>query len=175
MIKQTVTVIGIGRVGLPLALVLADNGFKVYGIDKNEEYIKKLDKGVMPFREQGINVLKKHIGKSFFPTTSYDIIKTSDVIILTLGTPIDENMNPMFNQIESALYEMFPFIKKGQLIILRSTLSPGTTKYVKETIALKTKLKVGRDIYLAYCPERISEGNAIKEIKEMPQIFIFFQ
>jgi len=170
MIKQTVTVIGIGRVGLPLALVLADNGFKVYGIDKNEEYIKKLDKGVMPFREQGINVLKKHIGKSFFPTTSYDIIKTSDVIILTLGTPIDENMNPMFNQIESALYEMFPFIKKGQLIILRSTLSPGTTKYVKETIALKTKLKVGRDIYLAYCPERISEGNAIKEIKEMPQI-----
>jgi len=170
MNKQIVSVIGIGRVGLPLALVLADNNFQVFGIDRNQTMIDKLKKGVMPFKEKGILQLKKHIGNSFNPTTDYSVIGRSNVMILTLGTPIDENMNPMFNQIDSAMNEMLPFLKKGQLIILRSTLSPGTTKYVKEIIMMKTKLKIGRDIYLAYCPERIAEGNAIEEIKDMPQI-----
>jgi UDP-N-acetyl-D-mannosaminuronic acid dehydrogenase len=79
-------------------------------------------------------------------------------------------MNPVLDQIDRAIENMLPYLKKGQLIILRSTLSPNTTKYVKESIQMKTKLRVGRDIYLAFCPERIAEGHAIKEIKEIPQI-----
>lgn len=168
--KEVVTVIGIGRVGLPLALVLADHGFFVHGIDKNQTTIDKLKKKIMPFMEAGIRELKTHIGKNFFPTTDYSVVQKSDIIILTLGTPIDENMNPVLDQINEALREMIPFLKKGQLIILRSTFSPNTTTYAKEAIEMKTKLKVGRDIYLAYCPERIAEGDAIREIKEMPQI-----
>ncbi len=168
--KTVVTVIGIGRVGLPLALVLADNGFLVHGIGRTQTKIDKLKKGIMPFMEEGIHELKKHIEKSFFPTTSYKVIADSDIIILSLGTPIDENMNPVLDQINEVLYAIMPFLKKGQLIILRSTISPNTTNYVKEAIEIRTKLRVGRDIYLAYCPERIAEGSAIQEIKEIPQI-----
>ncbi len=170
MNKSIVTVIGIGRVGLPFALVIANEGYKVFGIGRDEEKIESLKKGKMPFVEEGAELLKEHENKNFFPTTSYDSIKKSDIIILTLGTPIDENMNPVLGQINTVIQKITPLLRNGQLIILRSTVSPNTTKYVKETLEIKTKLKVGRDIFLAFCPERIAEGKAVKEIKEIPQI-----
>lgn len=169
--KVNVAVIGIGRVGLPMALVLSDEGFQVYGIGRNQSKIDEIKKGIMPFIEESASsLLKKYLNKSFFPTTSYDVIKNCDVIIFTLGTPIDENMNPVLDQINAALSSTIPYLKKGQLIILRSTVSPRTTDYVKDTIEMKTKYKVGSDIFLAFCPERIAEGKAIEEIKELPQI-----
>jgi UDP-N-acetyl-D-mannosaminuronic acid dehydrogenase len=169
--NKSITIIGIGRVGLPLALVLAEEGYTVFGIGRNETKIHNLKKGIMPFIESGApTLLKKHVNKNFFPTTSYEYIEKSSIIILTLGTPIDENMNPVLDQINENINNIIPKLKKGQLIILRSTVSPRTTEYVEETILLKTKLKVGRDIYLAFCPERIAEGKAIEEIKTIPQI-----
>ncbi|MGI8419345.1 MAG: nucleotide sugar dehydrogenase [Candidatus Levyibacteriota bacterium] len=172
MIKQknTIAIIGIGRVGLPFALVLADSGYIVYGIGRDKAKIDTLLQGIMPFKEEGIESLKKHIGKEFIPTTSYEPISEANIIILTLGTPIDENMNPVLDQINITMEKLTKYLKKGQLIILRSTLSPNTTRYVKEALELQTKFKVGRDIYLAYCPERIAEGKAIDEIRELPQI-----
>ena len=168
--KGIVAVIGIGRVGLPFALVIADKGYTVYGVGRNKEKIDRLKKGIMPFIEEGSELLKKYVNASFFPTTSYADINRSDVIILTLGTPIDENMNPVLDQIDTVITEMLPLLKPGQLLILRSTISPNTTKYIKETIEVRTSLKVGKDIFLAFCPERISEGKAIQEIQEIPQI-----
>ncbi|HXT84031.1 MAG TPA: nucleotide sugar dehydrogenase, partial [Verrucomicrobiae bacterium] len=170
MNKGIITVIGIGRVGLPFALVIAQEGYKVFGIGRDESKIESLKKGKMPFIEEGGDLLKEYVNKSFFPTLTYDSIKKSDAIILTLGTPIDENMNPVLNQINSVIKNLIPLLKKDHLIILRSTISPNTTKYIKETIELKTKFKVGRDIFLAFCPERIAEGKSITEIKEIPQI-----
>jgi len=170
MKKKTVCVIGIGRVGLPLALVLADNGHKVYGITRNQVKIDSLNKGKMPFVEEGGNLLRKYVGKTLLLTSDYSPIKESDVLILTLGTPIDENMNPVLDQINSAIEDMIPYLKKGQLIILRSTVSPRTTIYTKDQIELATKFEIGKDIFLAFCPERIAEGKSIKEIKEIPQI-----
>src|SRR5476649_2326056 len=126
MKRNTVVVIGIGRVGLPLALVLANSGYKVFGIGRNIDKINILLKGKMPFIDEGADLLKKHIGKKFSPTISYETIKDSNVIILTLGTPIDENMNPVLDQIDVALNNMIPYLKKEQLIILRSTVSPRT-------------------------------------------------
>ncbi len=168
---RPITVIGIGRVGLPLSLVLCDSGFKVFGLDVDKGKIAILKKGVMPFKEEGGEpLLKKYINHKFFPTTSTKVISDSGVIILTLGTPIDENMNPVFDQIEATLDMVIPLLRKNQLLILRSTVSPKTTQYVKEKIELNTKLKVGDDIYLAFCPERIAEGKAIEEIKQLPQI-----
>lgn len=169
--KPVVSVIGIGRVGLPMALVLADEGFKVYGIGRNEAKIQELKKGIMPFIEGGAPpLLKKYINKNFLPTTSYEVIKESDVLIFTLGTPIDENMNPVLDQIDQAIEKTVPYLRKGQLIILRSTVSPRTTKYVKDTLEMKTKFKIGEDLFLAFCPERIAEGKAIEEIRDIPQI-----
>jgi len=168
--KKNVSVIGIGRVGLPLALYTASKGFQVYGIGRNKEKIENIKKGKMPFVEEGSDLLKKHINKEFFPTTSYDVIKSSEILILTLGTPIDENMNPVLDQINDALSQIIPRLKKNQLIILRSTVSPETTIYVKDKIEMKTNFKIGKDIFLAYCPERIAEGKAITESKTIPQI-----
>lgn len=170
MKKKTVCVIGIGRVGLPLALVFANNGHKVYGITRNQEKIDLLNKGKMPFVEKGGNLLKRYVGKTLILTTSYSPIKDSDILILTLGTPIDENMNPVLDQINSAIENMIPYLKKGQLIILRSTVSPRTTIYAKDQIELATNFTVGKDIFLAFCPERIAQGNSIKEIMTIPQI-----
>lgn len=171
MKSKNVSVVGIGRVGLPLALVLADEGHKVFGIGKNQEKIKLLNQQTMPFMEKGADrLLKKYVNKNLFFTTDYHVIKESEIIILTLGTPVDENMNPVLDQIDQSLEQMIPYLKKNQLIILRSTISPRTTFYVKEKIELKTKFRVGKNIFLAFCPERIAEGNSIVEIKEIPQI-----
>lgn len=125
----------------------------------------------MPFIEKGADLLlKKYINKSFFPTTEYDVITKVDIAILTLGTPIDENMNPVYNQIDSALNSMKPYLKKNQLLILRSTVAPGTTDYVKLFVNDIKGLQVGNNFYLAFCPERIAEGYAIEEIRSIPQI-----
>ncbi len=167
---MTICVIGIGRVGLPLALVIANNGYTVYGITRSQKKIDLLNKGKMPFVEQGGNLLKKFVNKSFFPSTDYSPVKKSDIIVLTLGTPIDENMNPVLDQIDSAIENMIPYLKRNQLIILRSTVSPKTSDYVKDQIELSTKFRIGKDLFLAFCPERIAEGNSIRELMEIPQI-----
>jgi len=167
----TVSVVGIGRVGLPLTLVLANEGLKIFGIGRDQEKIKFLNQKIMPFMEKGADkLLKKYVNKNLFFTTDYKVIKESEIIILTLGTPVDENMNPVLDQIDESIEQMLPFFKKNQLIILRSTISPKTTFYVKEKIELKTKFRIGKNIFLAFCPERIAEGNSIIETKEIPQI-----
>lgn len=154
-----------------MSLVLADAGFKTFGIGRTPAKINKLKNGRMLFREEGAeSLLKKHLNKRFFPTVSYKVIKKVEVIVLTLGTPIDPNMNPVLNQIDQALDLMLPFLKENQLIILRSTISPETTLYVKEKIEIATNFKIGENLFLAFCPERVAEGNSIREIKEIPQI-----
>src|SRR4030042_2242717 len=144
MKKSTVAVIGIGRVGLPMALVLADEGFIVYGIGRDPQKIESIKSGKMPFVEESAPaLLKKHVNKTFFPTINYEVIQKCQTIVLTLGTPIDENMNPVLDQIDSALGACLPYLRKNQLIILRSTVSPRTTKYVKEKIEMNSLFKRG--------------------------------
>lgn len=168
--NKNVTVVGIGRVGLPLALFIANQNFKVTGIGRNKDKINELKQKKMPFIEEGDDLLKKYVNKNFFPTVSFASIKKSSVVILTLGTPIDENMNPVLDQINNVIKKIIPYLRKGQLIILRSTVSPNTTMYVKTIIEHDSKFKIGTDIFLAFCPERIAEGKSITEIREIPQI-----
>lgn len=125
----------------------------------------------MPFLEQGSGpLLRKVAGKNFFASTDYSYIEKSDYIIMTVGTPVDENMNPVYDQITSAVTAAKPYFRDNQTLILRSTLSPRTTQYVKAMIEENSNLKVGKNFFIAFCPERISEGNAIDEIKDLPQI-----
>jgi len=171
MKKKTISVIGIGRVGLPLALFIANKEFNVFGIDNDEKKTDLLKKGEMPFIEEGANrLLKKHINNSFLPTTDYSNVHKSEIVILTLGTPVDSNMDPVYDQINQVLEKICQYFKKNQLLILRSTISPRTTLYIKEFIEKRTKFKIGINFFLAYCPERIAEGKALKELKEIPQI-----
>lgn len=169
--KEIVTVIGIGRVGLPLSLVLADAGYTVYGLGIDLKIIEEISNGKMPFLESGAQLLLKGlVNKNFFASSDYSYIEKSNYVILTLGTPVDENMNPIFDQITLSLSEAKKYFQAGQTLILRSTVSPRTTQYVKSLIEADSNLKIGKNFFLAFCPERISEGNAIKEIKYLPQI-----
>src|SRR3989344_1816239 len=166
----SVAIVGIGRVGLPLAIFLADRGHTVWGFDTDQSKVNQIQKGQMPFMEEGAaDLLKKYIGKSLFPTTDFQHIKEAKVIILTLGTPVDENMNPSLIQIDKAFNAFKKYLQKGQLLILRSTVSPGTTEYVKYQLE-DAGFKVGTNFYLAFCPERIAEGKSLTELAALPQI-----
>lgn len=171
MNSKTIAILGSGRVGLPLGLVFAKLGFKVFGVDINETAIDLLKKGIMPFIEEDASqLLKKLINKNFFPTTDVSVISQCDYVVMTLGTPVDANMNPSLSQIDTAFSSIKKYLKKDQVLILRSTVSPRTTEYVANLINSTANLKVGKNFYLAFCPERIAEGKAIKELFEIPQI-----
>ena len=168
--RLKVSIIGVGRVGLPLALFIAEKNNMVFGVDADQDKVKNIANGIMPFMEEGAEVLlKKHINKNFFVSTDSSNISSSNVIILTLGTPVDENMNPSLVQIDKAFESFSPYLKKNQLLILRSTVSPGTTDYVKSKVS-ELGFKVGTDFFIAFCPERIAEGKSIQELQEIPQI-----
>lgn len=170
--QQRMSIIGIGRVGLPLALVFAEKNFFVYGVDVDKNKVLLVNSGKMPFIEEGADaLLEKWRGKNFIATTDLQFAtQNSETIILTLGTPVDEHLNPIFTQIEAVIRSIVPNLRPDQLIVLRSTVSPGTTEYIKRYIEANTKWKVGEDIFLAFCPERIAEGKSIEEIPEIPQI-----
>src|SRR3989344_4153773 len=115
--KVAISIVGTGRVGLPLALFLADKGHTVYGIDAIQEKVDIISKGVMPFMEEGApELLKKYINKTLVVSTNFANVAKSKAIILTLGTPVDENMNPSLVQIDRAIDQIKPFLKKGQLL-----------------------------------------------------------
>lgn len=166
----TIGVVGIGRVGLPLGLVFANSGVKVIGIDINKEYVENINKKIPPFKEELIDDYIKT--NNFTATTDVkDAISKSDVLILTVGTPIGEHMRPDYRQLTAALEGLVKNPLKGKMIIMRSTASPGTLEEViKPFIEKKTGLKAGEDFGLAVCPERIVEGQSIKEIRELPEI-----
>src|SRR3989344_6020102 len=171
VLKQKIAVIGVGRVGLPLAIFFADKGHTVWGLDVDAQKLSFISKGKMPFMEEGAEVLlKKYLNKSLRFSTDYSKIADCDVIILTLGTPVDENMNPSMVQIDNALNSARDYFKADQLLILRSTVSPGTTAYVKSYLNDIPKIEVGRNFFLAFCPERIAEGRSLVELNQIPQI-----
>lgn len=172
--RKKVAVIGLGRVGLPLSLVLAKEGFEVIGVDVDENRLQSLRNGKMPFLEEGTDkVLKEVSGKGFtfvHESALPYVLPEVGIIILTLGTTIDDSLNPDLSQITNFFEKFQSSIQKGQLFILRSTLSVGTTEYIARFIKKNLNFEVGKDIYLAACPERIAEGRAMKEIYELPQI-----
>jgi UDP-N-acetyl-D-mannosaminuronic acid dehydrogenase len=162
-----VLVIGAGRVGLPLALVLEKSGLRVAVKDKNSKILKSIKKKQSPFKEMGLQSLlsksKIKVCKNFYPVSNYYII--------TVGTPLKQHIETDLDQVTSVIDELVLSKKiKNKTIILRSTIAPGTTEYLSNYINNKTKLIEGKDFFLSYCPERIIEGEALKELYELPQI-----
>jgi UDP-N-acetyl-D-mannosaminuronic acid dehydrogenase len=170
----TVSIIGgAGHVGLGFALVLADASFRVYGIDVNAHANALIMSGTMPFVErQGEAYLRRALDRGLLQmTASTDSLRESDVVAIILGTPIDENMNPnLLPLLRVVEQNICPNLRPQQLLILRSTVSPGTTGRVKELIESRTGLVCGKDFYLVYAPERVLQTRAIEEIKSLPQL-----
>ncbi|MBI4516029.1 MAG: nucleotide sugar dehydrogenase [Deltaproteobacteria bacterium] len=167
----TVAVVGLGRVGLPLALVFAEHGCRVLGVEVDPARLSALQAGRLPFIEEGAaELLARHAGRSFRPGGDPAAVGQADYVVLTFGTPVDEHMNPAYTQLERVVAGLIPHFRSGQTLILRSTVAPGTTNYLRRFIERETALVVGRDFFIAFCPERIAEGQAIPEIAEIPQI-----
>ena len=165
--QKVVIVGGGGHVGLPLALVLADSGFQAVSLDISKEVVDSINSGKMPFVEEGAQaILTKTLGnKSFYATTDHKEISSAEIVIVVIGTPVDEHLNPDPNSVVHAMSACVPYMNSGQLVILRSTVFPGVTERVKNLLA-QSDLKPD----VTFCPERILEGHALKELHELPQI-----
>jgi UDP-N-acetyl-D-mannosaminuronic acid dehydrogenase len=158
---------GCGHVGLPLALSLADSGFRVGINDIDEIKIAQVKSGHVPFRETGAEqLLAKMLEKGRLELSADPaMLQRTQTVILVIGTPIDEFMNPSVRIFERVLDELTPHLQQGSLIILRSTVFPGTTETVERRLR-----SAGIKADLAFCPERIAEGHALEELRTLPQI-----
>lgn len=169
--SRKVLVLGLGYVGLTLAMVMSESGYAVTGFDLNKNLIKKLKSKIPPFYEKGMqDYLDLHVGHNFKPVESIKN-ENADIYIIAIGTPFDRKKNkPDLTAIFKSINQISFNLKKNDLIILRSTVPIGTSKILAKEIEKKTRLKVGKDIFLAFCPERTIEGKALLELKRLPQI-----
>tara|TARA_B100000401_G_scaffold431344_1_gene367287 strand:- start:1327 stop:2559 length:1233 start_codon:yes stop_codon:yes gene_type:complete len=163
-----VGVIGIGRVGLPLALSLNKNGVSTIGFDINQEIVDCVNKKKMPFNEEGYDEIIKKL--DFFATTDLSRIKEVENIIITVGTPLLAHIETDLTQINIVLKSITDYLEPNHNLILRSTVAPKTTNYIKRYIETNTNFKIGKNIFLSFCPERIAEGKALKELESLPQV-----
>ncbi|MEX2158745.1 MAG: nucleotide sugar dehydrogenase [Dehalococcoidia bacterium] len=168
-----VGIIGLGRVGLPLGIAFARSGIRVIGVDRDERLLASVRSGQMPFYEDGGEAaLPEVIASGKLHATERDEdLRDADVIFITVATGLNSEQRVDYGQLHSALDRICPQLRPVQVIVLRSTVSPGTLqKIVKPYIESHTELEVGRDVLLASAPERISAGRAIAELETLPEI-----
>ena len=156
---------GAGHVGAPLGLVLSTKGYNVTLIDKNKKNIQSINRGQMPFLEEGSSkLLKKMIyKKKIFATEKLSGVKMSKYIIVCIGTPINNQLNPQLKSFLNFFYNLKKFLNKNHIIIIRSSVYPGICDKVFDIIKSKC-------VNLSYCPERIVQGKAIVELPKLSQI-----
>lgn len=163
---------GAGRVGFGLSLVLANRNHFVWTIDKNTEANQLIANGSVPFREEKAQeFLEEALSRRRLAvTTELSVVSEADTIVVVLGTPIDEHFNPVLNPIFELFANLVPFLRPGQLIILRSTVAPGTTELLNSRLEKLTGWRSEEEFFLVFAPERVSEGHAIDEIASLPQL-----
>ncbi|MFT4286451.1 nucleotide sugar dehydrogenase [Nocardioides sp.] len=162
-----VVVGGGGHVGLPLAIGFASRGLKAGVYDINQAAIDLINAGDLPFQEDGAKpVLEDVLAKGLLSaTTDPAVVAKADTVIVVIGTPVDEHLNPDPRAVTRALADLEPHLRDGQLLVLRSTVYPGVTEAVERQLT-----RQGRVIDIAFCPERIAEGKAMEELFSLPQI-----
>jgi UDP-N-acetyl-D-mannosaminuronic acid dehydrogenase len=157
---------GLGHVGLPLGISLACLGQKVVLYDVNRRAAAMVTGGRMPFMERGAAAaLKRVVGKKLFVSTDPASVAASHFVVVVIGTPVDEHLNPSFGVIRRLLDDIQDHLHARQHLILRSTVYPGTTAKVCDYLASK-----GKRLRVSFCPERIAEGHAMEELRTLPQI-----
>jgi UDP-N-acetyl-D-mannosaminuronic acid dehydrogenase len=165
--QDVVVIGGAGHVGLPLAIAFASRGQRTVVYDIGEDAVKAVNDGQLPFLEPGAPpVLARALSdRLLHATTDPAVVATARSVVVVIGTPVDEHLNPDPTAIPRALAEVTPYLRDGQLLVLRSTVYPGVTALVERTIAA-----LGVDVEVAFCPERIAEGKAMEELFSLPQI-----
>ena len=163
-----ITVVGgAGHVGIPLVLAFAEAGLTVNINDLNETALATLRSGKLPFIEHGAAPLlaRALAGNKLLFTSSPGSIDRTGPVVITIGTPVDEFLNPVQKEVQNCVDSLLPHIADDQLLILRSTVYPGTTDWLHDYLK-----RLGRRNSVAFCPERVVQGYGIKELGEMPQI-----
>jgi UDP-N-acetyl-D-mannosaminuronic acid dehydrogenase len=158
---------GCGRVGLPLGIALASRGLSVVLYDINAEAVDVVNSGTLPFAEEGAaDVLADVVAAGRLrATTDPASVGSAENLVVVVGTPVDEHLNPDLDAVPRALDRCAEHLRDGQLVVLRSTVYPGVTALTEKLLASK-----GIAVDVAFCPERIAEGKAMTELFELPQI-----
>ena len=161
---------GAGHVGLPLSISMADSDLNVVIYDVNQNALDSISAGNMPFTENNAEEpLKRVIGKSLHLSSEPEVISQSKFIVVIIGTPVDEHLNPTFYQMKKFIDSILPYLNNSHILILRSTLYPGLTEKIRKLLK-----DVYPDIEVCFCPERIAEGKAMEELHSLPQIISGF-
>jgi len=171
-VSQSVAVVGLGRVGLPLALSFADRGLRVIGVEREEPVLRALEAGEMPFHETGTQQLLERVLRSgrFERTRLVADAAAADHIVLTLGTPAHVHIEIDVSQIRGVLDDLLPVLREGHSLVLRSTVAPGTTEWVAGYVEQRRGFRAGEELFVAHVPERIAENHFLDEIGTLPTI-----
>jgi UDP-N-acetyl-D-mannosaminuronic acid dehydrogenase len=173
--QRSLAVIGLGRVGLPLALCFADRGVRVLGVDNSPSILDAVRAGRMPFAEAGTQELLDRVLNSG-PPSQLELAEhaadaaAADDIVITIGTPSFSHLESDLRGVRAVVDDLLPHLRPGQSLILRSTIAPGTTEFVAGYLEKRRELRVGEDVYVAHAPERIAAGRFLEEISTLPCI-----
>ncbi|HEX2025081.1 MAG TPA: nucleotide sugar dehydrogenase [Actinomycetota bacterium] len=171
--EAAVAVVGLGRVGLPLAIALADAGLPVRGVEVDDQRRTSIELGKMPFHEPGADDLLRQVvaeGRLTVSASPAGAVDRADVVILCVGTPLGTDLRPDYGQLRRALDLVAPHLRPRQLVIQRSTVSPGTLQKVVRPFLARRRPDLAETLLLAACPERIAEGRALAEMRTLPEI-----
>src|ERR687890_2142196 len=148
--RYDVCVIGLGRIGLPLALSFADAGLSVLGVDNDAERLAALRERRMPFKEPGTDELLARVDLALSAHAA--VAAEADAIVLTLGTPALPHVEIDMGEIRAVLDDLLPVLREGHLVVLRSTVAPGTTEFVAGYLEKQRDFVVGEDVFVAHVP-----------------------
>jgi UDP-N-acetyl-D-mannosaminuronic acid dehydrogenase len=168
----SVAVVGLGRVGLPLALSFADRGLDVIGVERDRSIVDQVGDGRMPFQETDTQELLDRVraaGRLELSTTVQDAAR-ADHIVLTLGTPAYEHVEIDVSQIRQVVDDLLPVLREGHSLVLRSTVAPGTTEWVAGYIEQRRDFRIGESLFVSHVPERIAANRFVEEISTLPCI-----
>src|SRR3954471_9946747 len=166
--RYDVSVIGLGRIGLPLAISFANAGLSVLGVDKDAERLAAIGEKRMPFKEPGVDELLARVDLEL-SSRAADAAQ-ADAIVLTLGTPALSHIEIDMGDVRAVLDDLLPHVRPGQLIVLRSTVAPGTTEFVAGYLEKQRGFQVGENLFVAHVPERIAADRFLEEIGTLPCI-----
>jgi len=168
-----VAIVGMGRVGLPLAIGFASRGLRVMGIERDDARRRPIELGTMPFQEAGADeLLKEQIasGRLTVHADPAEVIPQVESVVLCVATPLGADLRADYAQLRRALDQLVPHLRAGQLVVLRSTVSPGTLLKVLVPYVREHAPEVAPELRFAACPERIAEGHAMVELFALPEI-----
>ncbi len=173
--KATVGVIGLGYVGISVASALAGAGFRVVGVEIKADRVEKINAGECPIEgiEPGLPELIAEVTKSgkLTATTDYNSLKAADIILIDVDTPVASDHRPRFEALRSACRALGRVMKEGALVIVESTVAPGTTvNFVAPLLEKHSERKLNTGFYLGHCPERVMPGKLLKNLKELSRV-----